>query len=60
MAKYHVQAVAYDKDGRRLNGNTHSVEASSDRDAERIASTRQRSHVETVRVETRILHKSDK
>ena len=59
MARYQVEAVAYDKDGRRLNGNTHSVEASSSAEAERIAASRQKSQVGTVRVETRILHKSE-
>jgi hypothetical protein len=58
MARYSIEAVAYDKDGRRLNGNTHTVEADSQRDAEKIAESRQKSHVDTHRVETRVLSKS--
>ncbi|MBC3807878.1 MULTISPECIES: hypothetical protein [Undibacterium] len=60
MARYGVEAVAYDKDGRRLNGNTHSIDASSAAEAERIAASRQKFQVGTVKVETRIIHKSDK
>lgn len=60
MARYQVEAVAYDKDGRRLNGNTHSIDADSASEAERIAASRQKSHVGTAKVETKILHKSDK
>lgn len=58
MARYQVEAVAYDENGRRLNGNTHSIEADSSAEAKRIASSRQRFQVGTVRVETRILRTS--
>ena len=60
MTRYAVVAEAYDKDGRRLNGNTHQIEADSSEEAERIATSRQKSQVGTVRVETRITWKSDK
>lgn len=56
MPTYGIEAVAYDKDGRRLNGNTHTIVADNMRDAERIAASRQKFHVGTVRVETRVLH----
>jgi hypothetical protein len=59
MARYQIEAVAYDENGRRLNGNTHSVEASTQAEAERIAASRQKSQSGTARVETRVLHKSD-
>lgn len=56
MPKYTIEAVAYDKDGRRLNGNVHnSIEAATQRDAERIAESRQKFQTGTVRVETRVL-----
>ena len=57
MAKYGIEAVAYAADGRRLNGNTHMIEADNQRDAEAIAKSRQKSQVETVRVETRLIKK---
>ena len=60
MARYQVEAVAYDKDGRRLNGNTHSIDANSEAEAERIAASRQTFQVGTAKIETRILHKSEK
>ncbi len=60
MPFYSIEAVAYDKDGRRLNGNIHKVEASSQSDAIEIAKSRQMSQVGTVRVETKVLRVSDK
>jgi hypothetical protein len=57
MAKYQIEAVAYDKNGKRLNGNTHSIEASTLAEAERIAKSRQKHNVDTAKVETRLLHK---
>jgi hypothetical protein len=54
MRKYMIEAIAYDKNGRRLSGNCHSISAATQRDAEAIAKSRQRSQVETVRVETRV------
>jgi hypothetical protein len=60
MPRYSIEAVAYDKDGRRLNGNTHTIDAPNQREATEIAKSRQRSQVGTVRVETRVLHISDK
>ena len=50
--------MAYDNDGRRLNGNAHTIEAGSQRDAEKIAESRQKFQVGTHRVETRVLHTS--
>ena len=41
----------------RLNGNTHSIEASTLAEAERIAESRQKHNVDTARVETRLLYK---
>ena len=38
MPFYAIEAVAYDQSGRRLNGNTHNIEASSQQDAIEIAS----------------------
>jgi hypothetical protein len=55
MPRYTIEAVAYDKDGRRLNGNTHNVQAASQRDAERIAESKQKFQAGTTRVETRVL-----
>ncbi|WP_133239987.1 hypothetical protein [Limnohabitans planktonicus] len=60
MPFYAIEAVAYDKDGRRLNGNTHNIEADNQRDAIEIAKSRQKSQVGTVRVETKILRVSDR
>ena len=53
VRKYKIEAIAYDKDG-RLGGNCHSITAATQRDAEVIAKSRQRSQVETVRVETHV------
>lgn len=55
VRKYMIEATAYDKNGRRLGGNCHSITAATQRDAESIAKSRQRSQVETVRVETRVI-----
>lgn len=55
MHRYTIEAVAYDKDGRRLNGNVHTIDAEFQRDAEHNAESRQRYQVGTVRVETRVL-----
>ena len=60
MKRYSVEAVAYDVNGRRLNGSTHQIDADSPHDAERIAASRQKSQVETHRVETKILRVSEK
>ena len=60
MPYYSIEAVAYDKDGRRLNGNTHKIEASTQSDALEIAKQRQRTHVATAKVEVRVLRVSDK
>lgn len=60
MKYYTVGADAYDKNGRRLNGNTHKVQANSASEAERIAASKQKFEVETHRVETKILSVSDK
>lgn len=54
MKRYMIEAVAYASDGRRLNGNTHSITAETQRDAIEIAKSRQRHQVETERVETRV------
>lgn len=55
MPTYGVVATAYNKDGKILNSNTHTIKAASAADAERIASGRQRVHVDTSRVDTRVL-----
>ncbi len=55
MPRYVIEAVAYDKNGRRLNGNTHTIEAATQRDAEKIAESRQKFQVETAKVETRVI-----
>lgn len=60
MPYYSIEAVAFDKDGRRLNGNTHKIEASNQSDALEIAKQRQRTNVATARVEVRILRVSDR
>jgi hypothetical protein len=58
---YNIEAVAYDKDGNRLSGNTHNnIEASSLAEAERIAASRQKSNIATARVETKLLYKYEK
>lgn len=59
MPTYAVEAVAYAKDGRRLSGNVHTIVADNMRDAERLAASRQRSHVETARVDTRVVWQKD-
>lgn len=59
MKYYTVGADAYDKDGRRLNGNTHKVQANSASEAERIAASKQKFQVGTHRVETKILRISE-
>jgi hypothetical protein len=58
MPTYGVEAVAYNKDGKRLSGNCHTIKADTSSEAERLAASRQKSHVDTARVETRILHQS--
>jgi hypothetical protein len=55
MPRYTIEAVAYDKDGRRLNGNVHTIDAEFQRDAERNAESRQKFQAGTARVETRVL-----
>jgi hypothetical protein len=60
MPRYNIEAVAYDKNGRRLNGNTHGIDAANQRDALEIAKSRQRSHVDTAKVEVRVLSVYDK
>jgi len=59
MPFYTIAADAYDKDGRRINGNTHKIEASNQRDALEMAKQRQKTQTETVRVEVRVLRVSD-
>lgn len=54
MRQYMIEAIAYDKEGRRLNGSCHSITAATQRDAEAIAKGRQQSQVDTARVETRV------
>lgn len=56
MPTYGVEAVAYDKDGRRLNGNCHTIKATSSAEAERMAASRQKFQAGTAKVETRIIH----
>ena len=60
MPFYNLQAVAYDKDGKRLSGNAHKVEASSQSDAIEIAKGRQSSDSAMVRVEVKVISVSDK
>lgn len=60
MPFYSIEAVAYDKDGRRLNGNTHKIEASSQSDAIEVAKSRQMTQSGTVRVDAKVLRVSDK
>ncbi len=55
-----VAAEAYDANGRRLNGNTRTIKADISAEAKRISASRQKSQVSTVRVETRVVHTSDK
>lgn len=57
MPRYVIVAEAFNKEGRRLNGNTHNIEADTQRDAEQIAKSRQRVHVDTHRVEVRVISK---
>ena len=59
MPYYTIEAVAYDKDGRRLNGNTHKVEASNQRDALEMAKQRQRTNIATAKVEVRVIRVSE-
>lgn len=58
--QYSVEAIAYDKDGKRLNGNNVSVHADSDSEAEKIAAQGQKWQVGTAKVETRIIYKREK
>jgi len=59
MRTYVVVAEAYDKDGKKLNGNTHNIKATSASDAERMAASGQKFQVGTVKVETRIISTRD-
>jgi hypothetical protein len=55
MPQYVIEAVAYDKNGKRLNGNVHNIDAANQRDAEKIAKSKQSFQVETAKVETKVL-----
>jgi hypothetical protein len=50
-----IEAVAYDKDGKRLGGNMHSINAETQRDAVEIAKSRQRANVATSKVTARVV-----
>jgi hypothetical protein len=54
VKRFMISAVAYDKDGKRLSGNTHAIDAETQRDAIQIAESRQRVVAGTVRVETKV------
>lgn len=54
MKRYMISAVAYDKDGKRLSGNTHAIDAETQREAIQIAESRQKAVKGTVRVETKV------
>jgi len=54
MPRYMISAVAYDKDGKRLSGNTHAIDAETQRDAIQIAESRQRVVKGTVHVATKV------
>ncbi|GKQ57394.1 hypothetical protein QMTAC487_12530 [Sphaerotilus sp. FB-3] len=60
MPYYTIAATAYDKDGRILNSNTHKIETSNQSDAIEIAKSRQRTSVNTVKVEARVIRVSDR
>lgn len=55
MKRYVIEAVAYDRDGKRLDGNTHTIDAERQMDAIEIAKSRQRANVATVDVRARVL-----
>lgn len=61
MNYYTIEAVAYDRNGKRLSGNVHSnIQAAKQSDAIEIAKSRQKYQIETVRVEAKVLRVSDK
>lgn len=54
MKRYMISVTAYDKDGKRLNGNTWAIDAENQRDAIELAKSKQWANVATTRVVAKV------
>jgi hypothetical protein len=54
VKRYMISVSAYDKDGKRLNGNTWAIDAENQRDAIELAKSKQWTNVATVKVVAKI------